>query len=880
MKKIYLGLALLFGIGANAPTQAETIVTGVGTQLTTIDELAALDNGTPVMLYNNGRSGYAKVNYDASGTAYDLRLATFTANVGGNDAYLWKVSKTDAGTYQLESYVETGSYLSINSSNGTSLIEGADAGDTFTVTAGATSGTFLFASTQGGGNYLNGNATGNSGSLVGWGANGGNSEYKVYVPTLVEKDLRQIRFNVTFYDGDSEQTLDDAGLSSLIPSTAAEGYITARYAVGDSVALPSFTNNTLRSISKDGTPFRTDTTYFFLEDGDLTDGALTLDVAYSSDPQIIFESTQDVSDLNILEGDILFPNDDVTYENAVRYAIGDSIVPPALSHFTALTKIENRFAHKSERIEVSYRPWRYIFLTCQTEEGVIKTEQIYVDIDSTLTAPDLGEGYVFNAAATTEAGGPELPLIVDKDNINLGDYYDVFYDFAGLPFKLSTVDENGVPADDATWYTLSLRTSKVLTGNLSDEADPTSPLLLSTAATLDESAAWCIVQNAAGEYLFFNKSEANAGKVLCDDGVTDNPVLADYTGEETGFELVPIAGGFGFRKAGSENKAWNDVSNNGKLGYWDNANAWSDNGSKVIFEEYDPLRYAFLDGRAYLNTENCVDGYTADQLSEIKRIIDEGDLEMEAEVTALIHDELATISDDERIQYNPDHAYAIVSAAPEYITRDNVKMALYVQGDTLLAWKEFDPKDKTFYFQLKDREVLQNQAGKDSVVYALYNIATGTYVDGNMVFAKTVAMTKNYDITYDRFHIWPVSEELDADGNVKRNDIPAAFYIDRLRYKGDDEKTGNLIQVTMSMHAGTIGTTTEGTATSYNMRQSGYSTVFRLLDCGDASTVGINSVTTDVAPTADDTLYDLSGRRVQKAEKGIYIQGGKKVYVK
>ncbi len=43
--------------------------------------------------------------------------------------------------------------------------------------------------------------------------------------------------------------------------------------------------------------------------------------------------------------------------------------------------------------------------------------------------------------------------------------------------------------------------------------------------------------------------------------------------------------------------------------------------------------------------------------------------------------------------------------------------------------------------------------------------------------------------------------------------------------------------------------------------------------------VGIESVAT---PAADATapLYDLQGRRVEKAVKGIYIQGGKKVYVK
>ena len=42
-------------------------------------------------------------------------------------------------------------------------------------------------------------------------------------------------------------------------------------------------------------------------------------------------------------------------------------------------------------------------------------------------------------------------------------------------------------------------------------------------------------------------------------------------------------------------------------------------------------------------------------------------------------------------------------------------------------------------------------------------------------------------------------------------------------------------------------------------------------------TTGIDAITTT---EADGAIYDLSGRRVEKAVKGIYIQNGKKIYVK
>ena len=86
----------------------------------------------------------------------------------------------------------------------------------------------------------------------------------------------------------------------------------------------------------------------------------------------------------------------------------------------------------------------------------------------------------------------------------------------------------------------------------------------------------------------------------------------------------------------------------------------------------------------------------------------------------------------------------------------------------------------------------------------------------------------------------------------------------------------------MSMHAGSINNATEGNIVSYNTRGTGYSTVFRFWDGGPIETVGIGSVTNDdnVNDGQNGAIYDLSGRRVEKAVKGIYIQNGKKVYVK
>ena len=68
-----------------------------------------------------------------------------------------------------------------------------------------------------------------------------------------------------------------------------------------------------------------------------------------------------------------------------------------------------------------------------------------------------------------------------------------------------------------------------------------------------------------------------------------------------------------------------------------------------------------------------------------------------------------------------------------------------------------------------------------------------------------------------------------------------------------------------------------GKISTFNTREFGYNNAWRLKEAG-SFTNGIDQNET-VEPKAA-AIYDLSGRRVQKAQKGIYIQNGKKIFVK
>ena len=692
-----------------------------------------------------------------------------------------------------------------------------------------------------------------------------------------------INYNVKFFDGTTNNNLaDNDALVDLIPEAAAEGVVTVEASIGDSIVFPTFANNELRrALAADGTTEFSDTTYFFLTEEMLTNNVLTLNLEYSSYPRITFHCTQDVSMFTDVTDQYPFSEGGVEQDVTSRVAPGDSILPPALSHFTALTKLDE-IATESKTINVSYRPWRMLYYDCVytapdgSENYLVSSAEMYIDVDSILTAPDQGDLYEFDAEATAayETNDFPVPAKITPDNLYDGFYYTFCYTMKS-PLKTTEVTTDGKFPEDATWYIMRMRGNKVLTSKVNDAGR----LLMSASAEVADSALWCFSQNADGTYNIYNKGRE--GEVLTDFGGAE-PQFTTATGSEIGFELISVTTGYGFRVQGTDN-VWNDFGGNGTLAYYTAAATYTDPGSTITFEEYKASNYTFLDGRAVMNAVNCINGYTEDQVAEISEMVESGETDYEADVTELVADLLDTPA-DELIQHDPTSGYAIISAAPAYIQRENVQYALYAQGDTLLAWKEFNPWDRSFYFELRDRREDKSIGSEvaDSISYALYHIASQKYVDAaDWAYAQPLKLNAEYNDTTMHFHLDPAVAVYNNEGSLTRAAVPAGFYIDRWWYSGNEYGAGEVL-CTMSMHAGSINNATEGNIVSYNTRGTGYSTVFRFWDGGPIETVGIGSVTNDenVNGAKNDVIYDLSGRRVQKAVKGIYIQNGKKVYVK
>ena len=894
LKLISLALVSLVGTTTADAQRSTLIATTEGTAAASLEELATLaENHTPVMLWNNGRGRYIQNTPNSSGDLFLALYDTFEAGTPNTSSMLWRLEKADGeNSYHFVSLVD-GKYMHMSGGPDPALCTtvAPDEGTPETFTAevnDASTQTFNFVganATQERGQtlYLNGNGTSygrDAATVVAYTSPGGNSAYRIMIPETREATLYTVNYTYNFFDGNSDTPLADAGLDDLTPTVAT---YSVEAEVGDTVTLPAFDNTAVRRAMA-GAVQVTDSATFCLTEEMIADGNPTLAIDYTVNPRITFVCTMDLSEIGGAEGEYIFDNGDVATTVYSRFAVGDTIVAPTLANFTALTEYDGLTATTSGELEAVYRPWRQITLNCSFLIGgetpsTIRNISQYVDLGDTIAVPDMGEMYTFDEAATAEISGINFPIVVEGSNIFNGQVMDIFYS-RNVPFELSTINEDGtLNQATATWYVVRFRGSKIMT----DVADDEGMLILDANATIDDHTLWAIAEttDGSGSFVLFNK--ANPDKVFCDNsGGLYPPALVTPVGGEMGFDLVNITNGYGLRLSayyGEENMMLNDYENAGHLGYWNSSAAWNDAGSTITFEVYDTDNYTFITGRSYLNAQDCVGGFTAEQLADVRAYVEEGDPLMEGEVDYICEFELATLPAEDRVQFNPDHVYAIMGAAPEFIQQDNAQYALCFGADSVLSWKEFtDASDKDFQFVLK-QQILKAQDGTDSICYSFYHVGSGLYVNDHFHFLTSPGFGN--EETY--FWARPVLAETDDEGNVTRSYLPAAFYIKKWVYYDwtlpADDPDNFPVEVTWSMFSGGIDkTVSEGDIVSYNQTAEGYATMFRFKDLGTPEQVGIGSVTADCQAAGDGKLYDLSGRQLQsEPRKGIFIKNGKAV---
>lgn len=214
MKKIYLGLSLLLSAIGTTTTSAENVVASLGDPVTS---LANLTEGTQVVFYNSGRGGYLRENTDLQ-----LQL-TPSIEFGqvSSAAYLFTVTNVsnDAnGNLVAQFRSNTGNYIPVLPT--TEAVSTSATADNFTVTVSG-NGSDLWNLLGTNNNYFNGNDIVNgTGTFTGWSTEGGNSDYRIYLPTI--EDVTTASVTLSFYDTDFANLQDDQVLTIALGSAIEE----------------------------------------------------------------------------------------------------------------------------------------------------------------------------------------------------------------------------------------------------------------------------------------------------------------------------------------------------------------------------------------------------------------------------------------------------------------------------------------------------------------------------------------------------------------------------------------------------------------------------------------------------------------------------------
>lgn len=160
------------------------------------------------------------------------------------------------------------------------------------------------------------------------------------------------------------------------------------------------------------------------------------------------------------------------------------------------------------------------------------------------------------------------------------------------------------------------------------------------------------------------------------------------------------------------------------------------------------------------------------------------------------------------------------------------------------------------------------QADTQAGTVALTEIEDGLVPAGNGVVLKGSAEAYTLAIRPDA-EAWTLPDN-DLTGTTTAQPLAEGIYVLGKNHGTPGFYLPNSAQTELSANKAYInGTPAQALAAGYR---------FVL---GDDETTGIGSVQTPDGPTADQPCYDLQGRRVgQPRQGGVYIQGGKKVYIR
>lgn len=514
-----------------------------------------------------------------------------------------------------------------------------------------------------------------------------------------------------------------------------------------------------------------------------------------------------------------------------------------------------------QELSVYYEQWPYITINCVDEQGnpLRDSYSFYAEKGSKLQLPDVGIGYelVNEKYADYTITADEVITLVYRQAEN------------PFPFETTTIVDGNF-AEGTKFYLM--RVADYYAYAPEDEAQAK----VSTEYDAEDDAyLWAFTGNINDGVTIYNKAKGTTMSLYAANSANATPLeMQSNESNKTTFDIkVNTNGGFCIIYHGTDNVSISRFGGqqNVDLKFWAAGASLSDANCNFTFVNLDDLKAEEEAARLraykqYLHTEGCVGGYTADQLAAMKTAVEAEDLD----ACAAAAEGLAL---EETIAFDATKSYYVYSAYPGFFeAQPEANIAIYASAGDSVVWgasKADDDHYKWVFNAVSD------------TTYLISNVANHKYIAGWRHSAgTTLGATHNCALLEG---VIPVQEK-ESDNEIcrigerapfqmiKSETLPAAFYLVH-------EYGGSIITMSCVQAATVDNALTGGSIKTYNTQNNNnVPNAWRLKAAGEATAIG--SIEAEGENGQSAAIYDLSGRRVQKAQKGFYIVGGKKVIVK
>ncbi len=611
----------------------------------------------------------------------------------------------------------------------------------------------------------------------------------------------------------------------------------------------------------------------------------------TGDNSIYMFKTATVEDKSTLSGTIITETEDGIQVGEGSYdkevLPGDSITAMAFEHYSFLKAYDaddNEVTlpyHINDEVlgpdgtfylRMIYAAWPEVTIQGVDEDGnELYTNIAYRELGTKFTAPNEAAVKLGYELVTTEYNDH---VYTTEDDQAMWTLTYKKNPTAGLPFTPTTVTD-GKFADGTKYYTLSIAGARPI---YSMNEDSTGVNIRHTGMVNDsvEYYSWAFTGNLDEGFEIYNLANGAAKKVYLESSANGSPaklgtaeeIAALPEGATSKFSLLANSrGGYTFYHPADATACLNQFggANSTTLATWTNGNSPADANSNIVITEItaeDIQAYKYLNANLYLNTEGYVGGYTADKLTALKAAVAAKDLVACNSAIQTLQAETDTIA------FDASKTYQIIAAFPGFVrVQPEATYAVYASADDSLRWGALQADDEAYQWVFSAASdttyTITNVKAKRAIVSWRFGSGAGSQA----VLDGAVPVGEISGTVY--FATGAV-----APFAFRKNGVAPAAYQLIHRYG-----SGNGDRVTMSGEFGNgKPEATSGRIHTYNADGAVYNNIWHLKAVGDVPT----GIDTNVITPAEQTeaVYDLSGRRVSKAAKGLYIINGKKVLVK